>query len=155
MQTESGQGSWLSKRPTRGLVNIQVTLAARLFLERRGARSHRGGSVFSRSSVLNRQLELLKAMLEAADPRPLLARPVHEAAVTLLARAWTLKPLEVAHLEEILAKVEGLDTVLAAADIERQEFLAAIAGLTFWEKCALVDLAVQSHAPGAALEAPE
>lgn len=135
--------------------NIQLGTADIVFLERRGARSHRGGSEFSRSSVLHRLIEGMRALVEDADPRPRLTPAVYQAVVTLLPAGWTLKPLEIHHLEEVLARAPELAEVAAQAGLEPPALLAAVAALSFAEKYALVDLAIQAHAPAAAAARPE
>jgi hypothetical protein len=131
-------------------INLQLGPADVVFLERRGARSHRGGGEFSRSAVLHRAVQGLRAVLEHADPRPHLPAAMFAAAVELLPTAWTLKPLEIQHLGEVMARMPGFSSILAKAGVEQQAFLEAISALGFAEKFALVDLAVQAHAPAAA-----
>jgi hypothetical protein len=135
--------------------NVQVGSSDLRYLERRGARSHRGGSLFSRSSVLSRALRNLAAVLEEADPRPRLPPAVYETAIGLLREGWLLVPMEVSHLDEVLAKAEGFNQSLGAAGIETKVFLDAILALPFVAKCALVDQAIQVHAPGAAVDEAE
>jgi hypothetical protein len=135
--------------------NVQLGTADIVFLERRGARSHRGGSEFSRSSVLHRVIQGQRALLEAADPRPRLAPAACEAAVALLPAGWTLKPLEIQHLEEVLEHAADFAQVVVKAGLEVRAFLDAVAALSFAEKFALVDLAIQAHAPAAASAKPE
>jgi hypothetical protein len=136
-------------------INLQLGPADVVFLERRGARSHRGGGEFSRSAVLHRAIQNLRALLEDADPRPRLPAAVFAAAVELLPTAWNLKPLEIKHLEEVLARAPEFPSVLRSGGLEARAFLDAIAALGFPEKFALVDLAVQAHAPAAAGVRPE
>jgi hypothetical protein len=134
--------------------NVQLGSSELGFIERRGARSHRGGSAFSRSAVLSRALIMLNALLEDADPKPRLPPAVKEVAIGALTTPWTLKPLEVRHLEDVLAAAGAeLDRLLQGASLERGVVLETVAGLSFAEKCALVDLAIQAHAPGAAMAA--
>jgi hypothetical protein len=147
MHSKERRLTLVSSRTRPQLTNVQLGTEGLKLIERRGARAHRGGSAFSRSSALLRQLRLLEALLEDADPRPRLARRVYETAIAALRRGWNLKPLEIRHLDEVLARAQGLEEALAAARLERREFLDSIKALSFAEKCALVDLAVQAHAP--------
>jgi hypothetical protein len=135
--------------------NVQLGTADLVFLERRGARSHRGGSVFSRASVLSRLIQGHRALLEHADPRPRLPPGVFEAAVALLPAGWTLKPLEIEQLEKVLARAGEMAEVAARAKLDPRAIVDAVAALSFAEKFALVDLAIQSHAPAAAAARPE
>jgi hypothetical protein len=131
-------------------INLQLGPADVVFLERRGARSHRGGGEFSRSAVLHRAIQGLRTVLENADPRPRLSPAVYAAAIELLPTAWTLKPLEIQHLGEVIQGTPEFASVLSRSKLEAKAFVAAIAALSFAEKFALVDLAVQTHAPAAA-----
>jgi hypothetical protein len=124
------------------------------FLERRGARSLRGGSVFSRTSVLHRFIQGYRALLEHHDPRLRLPPPLYEAAVALLSAGWSLKPLEIEQLEVVFARADGLADAAAKAGVEPRALLDAVAALTFSEKFVLVDLAIQAHAPAAAAVQP-
>src|ERR1700694_1945990 len=122
------------------------------FLERRGAVSHRGKGTFNRSAVLHRELQLLRALLRRYDPLAsgALPEPMHDLAVRLLPEPWTLKPLEVDHMAELLATAPGFAAETAAAGVEPAAFLAAITSLSFAEKVALLDHALQHQAPAAA-----
>jgi hypothetical protein len=135
--------------------NVQLTTGDLAFLERRGARSLRGGSVFSRTSVLHRFIQGHRALLEHFDPRPRLPAAVFDAAVALLDTGWTLKPLEIEHLEVVLSRAPGLAGAAAQAGIEPRALLDAVTALSFPEKFALVDLAIQVHAPAAASVRPD
>jgi hypothetical protein len=124
-----------------------------VFLEKRGAVARRGRGTFSRSAVLRRELQLLRALLRHYDPLKAagLPREVHDLAVRLLPEPWTLtKPVELRNLADLLAHVPELEAELAAAGLEREAFLAAIAGLGFAEKVALLDHALLLQAPDAA-----
>jgi hypothetical protein len=135
--------------------NVQLDPGDLAFLEGRGARSQRGGSVFSRASVLNRCIQGHRALLHHADPRPRLPPPVFDAAVALLTAGWTLKPLEIEHLEVVLSRTAGLAEAAAKAGVEARALLDAVAALSFPEKFALVDLAIQVHASAAAAVQPD
>jgi hypothetical protein len=135
--------------------NLQVETADVSFLELRGARSHRGHGDFSRSAVLHRQLRGLRALLEHADPRPRLPPAVYQAAIDLLPAAWELSAFEIELLDQILARAPGYAALLAERGVEEPAFHAAIAALSFFEKYALTDLAVQAHAPAASEARPE
>jgi hypothetical protein len=74
--------------------------------------------------------------------------------VALLTAGWSLKPLEIEHLETVLARADGLADSAAQAGVEPPALLAAVAALTFSEKFVLVDLAIQTHAPAAAAVQP-
>lgn len=122
------------------------------FLEQRGAVSHRGKGTFNRSAVLHRELQLLRALLRRYDPRVSAALPeaMHGLAVRLLPEPWSLKPLEVDHMAELLATAPGFASEAAAAGVDPAAFLAAITALSFAEKVALLDHALQHQAPAAA-----
>jgi hypothetical protein len=142
------------RRPMGKVSGKHVELGAweRDFLALRGARSHRGGGEFSRSVVVDRLFTMLKALLENADPRQSLPQAVYEVAITLLPQGWLLKPLEVRYLDEVLAAAEGFEQSLESAGMDRRVLLEAVAGLSFAEKYALVDLAVQAHAAAGAAD---
>jgi hypothetical protein len=122
------------------------------FLERRGAVSHRGKGTFNRSAVLHRELQLLRALLRRYDPlaSAALPEPMHDLVVRLLPEPWSLKPLEVDHMAELLAAAPTFAADCAAADVDPAAFLAAITALSFVEKAALLDHALQYQAPAAA-----
>jgi hypothetical protein len=135
-------------------INLQLGPSDVVFLEKRGARSHRGGNEFSRSAVLHRVIQGLRAVLENSDPRPRLPGKLFQAAVELLPTGWTLKPLEIQHLEEVLERAPDFAKVLGDAQVKAPAFVEAISALSFAEKFALVDLAIQTHAPAAAAARP-
>jgi hypothetical protein len=134
--------------------NIQLSPADLVFLEVRGARSRRGGSPFSRRSVLRRLIQSHGSLLEHADPRPRLPPAIFEAAVALLTAGWTLNPFEIELLEVVLSRTAGFAKVAAQAGVEPRALLAAVAALSFPEKFALVDLAIQAHASAAPAARP-
>jgi hypothetical protein len=82
----------------------------------------------------------------AADPRVKLAAAVYEVAVASRERADLLKPLEMEHVEKLVARAKGLRRLAEGAG--PAAVVEAIAGLSFAEKCALVDLAVQAAVGG-------
>jgi hypothetical protein len=130
---------------------LQVTLKTVAFLHKRGARSHRGGSEFCRSAVLNRAVHSLDFLLDRSDPRKTghLPDDLCRLAVRLLAAPWALTAFEVQHLGTFLARSPALAAAAAEAGIEPAAFLAALDALTLAEKFALVDLAAQEHGPAA------
>jgi hypothetical protein len=134
--------------------NIQLSPADLVFLEARGARSKRGGSPFSRQSVRHRLIQGHRSLLEHADPRPRLPPAIFEVALALLTAGWTLNPFEIELLEVVLSRAAELANVAAQAGVEPRTLLAAIAALSFPEKFALVDLAIQAHAPAAPAARP-
>src|ERR1700726_2333025 len=95
--------------------SIQMTAAHQLFLEERGARSHRGGSAFSRSSVIGRALEELTLCLKWTDPRRTRGFPetMHEVLVRRLPEPWSLKPYEIEAVEGFLARSDGFHALAA------------------------------------------
>ncbi|HVT14720.1 MAG TPA: hypothetical protein VHQ90_00885 [Thermoanaerobaculia bacterium] len=117
------------------------------FLTRRGARSQRGWSPFSRSAVLHRTMQTHRLLLEHCDPRKTrgLSEDMHLLAVGLLPEPWTLSRFEVQHLAKRFALSPDLAAEAGGAGIEVEDFLAAITALTFPEKLALVDQAIQAH----------
>jgi hypothetical protein len=124
-----------------------------VFLERRGALSHRGARTFSRSAVLHRELQLLRAMLAHYDPQRTGALSAEMAALAarLLPEPWLIKPAAVEHLALRLQEAPGLAAESAAAGVEPAALIAAVAALGLGEKAALLDLALQVQAPAAAL----
>ncbi|HVT61466.1 MAG TPA: hypothetical protein VHR45_24095 [Thermoanaerobaculia bacterium] len=122
---------------------------------RPGARPNRGGGTFNRSAVLQRSLAMLRAVLERSDPRLTRQLPedIHALAVELLEEPWALTAFEIDNLAAFLDRTGDFARALAANVIPRQDFLQAISALTFAEKAALVDAAIQRHAPKAAMVA--
>jgi hypothetical protein len=131
---------------------VQISPATITLITRRGARSSRGGGDFARSAVLNRSVAMLQSILEQSDPRRTrrLPEPLHALAVELLAEPWALTPFEIERLPTFLEHTHAFTAGLAAHHLDRQAFLEALAALTFAEKAALVDAAIQVHAPQAA-----
>jgi hypothetical protein len=136
---------------------IQIAPTDVGFLEKRGARSHRGGGEFSRSAVLHRSLQVLRNILDYSDPRKTrgFAPELHELAIQLLRSPWNLTSFEVEHLPTILERAPDFAAATAEAGVEAGSFLAEISSFTFPEKVALVDHAIQMHAPAASAAAPE
>jgi hypothetical protein len=134
------------------LTTIQIGPGDVAFLERRGARSHRGGGEFSRSAALQRSLATLRAVLEDSDPlgHGRISAAQRDLVVRLLPAPWAMTAFEVEHLDGYLERAEGYAEALRAAGVEAGELAAAVAALTFCEKLALVDQAVQEKAPAAA-----
>ena len=130
----------------------QITTADLIFLERRGARSQRGPGTFGRSSVLHRELQLLRALLTHYDPRRTRGMPEehHQLVVRLLPEPWLLRPTDVHHLANRLQEAPGFAAAAAAAGVDAAALLAAVAALDFGEKAALLDHALQEQAPAAA-----
>jgi hypothetical protein len=127
---------------------VQLDLPGTEFLARRGARPHRGGGPFAQSMVLRRCLRTLGSILERADPYasgrlPAALRPVIAAS---LPDAWDLSPYEVERLGHRLARVPGFTDALVAAGLDPDATVAAMTALSFPEKWATVDLAVQDQA---------
>jgi hypothetical protein len=131
---------------------IQIGRGDVVFLERRGARSHRGGDTFSRSATLQRSLATLRAVLEHCDPlrNGRISPAQRDFVVRLLPAPWAMTPFEVEHLVSYLARPRGYEEALRAAALDPVELHTALAALTFSEKMALVDQAVQAQAPAAA-----
>jgi hypothetical protein len=136
---------------------VQITAADLAFLERRGARSHRGGGTFSRSVVLHRTLQMLRDCLDQFDPRKTRGMPdeMHRLVVQELPEPWTLKSFEVEHLALILERAPGFAAAAAAARVDPAAVLATVAAMSYAEKLALVDHALQEQAPAAAAASPE
>jgi hypothetical protein len=137
--------------------SIQMTAAHRRFLEKRGARSHRGGSVFSRSAVVERALDGLGLYLKWTDPRKTRGFPeaMHTALVRRLPEPWTLKPYEIETLEGFLRRSAEFLEVTAADGVDPEALLEAIGAMTVPEKVTLVDQAVLAQAPAMADTSPE
>jgi hypothetical protein len=119
------------------------------FLEKRGARSHRGGGEFSRSVVLGRMLDTWQSVLKLHDPRTTRALPeaIHQLVLQALPEPWKLKQFEIEHLEIVLAGLPGFDAAARAAGLDPAEVVAALAQLEFVEKVVLADHATLAQAP--------
>lgn len=130
----------------------KVHPADALFLEKRGAFSHRGARTFSRSAVLHREIQWLRALLAACDPRRAgLSAEMAALAARLVPEPWLTKPASVEHLALRLQEAPGLAAEEAAAGVDPSALVMAVAALGSAEKIALLDLALQEQAPGAAL----
>jgi hypothetical protein len=70
--------------------------------------------------------------------------------VAVLSAGWSLKPLEIEHLEQVLERAPGFAEAAAKAGVEPRALLDAVAALSFSEKYVLVDFAIQAHAPAVA-----
>lgn len=136
---------------------IRMRAAHRRFLEKRGARSHRGGSAFSRSAVFDRSLEELALYLKWTDPRKTRGFPevMHTVLVRRLPDPWTLKPYEIETLEACLRRSTEFLEAVAADGVDAEALLAAIGAMTVPEKVNLVDQAVLAQAPAMADTSPE
>ncbi|HVT14667.1 MAG TPA: hypothetical protein VHQ90_00610 [Thermoanaerobaculia bacterium] len=134
------------------LTTIQIAPGDIAFLERRGARAHRGGGEFSRSAALQRSLATLRAVLEDCDPlrHGRISATQRDLVVRLLPVPWAMTAFEVEHLGGYLEHARGYAEALRAAGVEAAELAAALAALSFCEKMALVDQAIQEKAPAAA-----
>jgi hypothetical protein len=136
---------------------IRMKAVHQRFLEMRGARSHRGGSPFSRSAVFERALEELVLYLKWTDPRKTRGFPeaMHAALARHLPNPWTLKHYEIENLEGVLrGSPEFLDAI-AADGVDPKALLDAIGAMTVPEKLSLVDEAVLAQAPQMADTSPE
>jgi hypothetical protein len=133
-------------------ITARIMPADCAFLEARGAVSLRGAHTFSRSAVLRREIDVLRALLDHYDPRrgTALPEPMLRLATRLLAEPWLIKPAAVEHLALRLQEAPGFAAQARAAGIDPAALVAAVAGLSFGEKAALLDLAVQEQAAGAA-----
>ncbi len=136
---------------------VQITPADVRFLEKRGARSHRGGGPFSRSVALHRALQMLGDVLDHSDPRRTRALPeaMHQAIVRVLPEPWNLKAFEVEHLATILERAPGFAAGAITAGVEPTALLATVTALSFPEKLALLDHALQEQGPAAAAATPD
>jgi hypothetical protein len=130
----------------------QIQEADAIFLERRGAIAHRGARTFSRSSVLHRELQQLRALLVHYDPRRTsgMSEEMHRLVVRLLPEPWTLKPTAVEHLALRLQEAPAFAVTVAAAGVDPAALVDTVAALGFGEKVALLDHALQEQAPAAA-----
>jgi hypothetical protein len=135
----------------------KVHPADMVFLERRGALSHRGARTFSRSAVLHREMQQLRALLAHYDPRRggALSEEMTALAARLLPEPWLIKPASVEHLALRLQEAPGFAAESAAAGIDPAALVAAVAALGLGEKFALLDLALQQQAPAAAMAEEE
>ena len=136
---------------------LQIAAPDVAFLARRGARSHRGGGTFSRSVVLHRALQMFRDCLEHSDPRRTrdMPEPMHRLLTELIPAPWDLKAFEIDHLALLLERAPGFAAAAQAAAIDPAALLATLAPLTFAEKLALVDHAIQLQSPAASAASPE
>jgi hypothetical protein len=143
--------------PRRNQTTIQVTARDVAFLERRGGRSHRGGGEFSRSAVFHRVVNMFDMVLLHADPlrNRRISAAQHELVTRHLSEPWAMTAFEIEHLESYLARGAGFAEAARAAGIDPAELSATLAGLSFYEKMALVDQASQAQSPAAAAAVPE
>ncbi|HVT56899.1 MAG TPA: hypothetical protein VHR45_00740 [Thermoanaerobaculia bacterium] len=125
------------------------------FLAQRGGRSHRGPGDFSRSAILHRSLDHLRLLLAHHDPlkNGRLSPEQHELAIHVLPEPWKLRAFEIEHLEGVIERAPDFAAALAAKRMKPEKFLAAIGALTFGEKLALLDQAMQAQGPAAAAAA--
>src|ERR1700674_865611 len=136
---------------------IRMRAAHRRFLEKRGARSHRGGSAFSRSAVVERALEELALYLKWTDPRKTRGFPeaMHMVLVRHLPEPWQLTPHEIETLEGFLRRSSEFLEAIAADGVDPEALLDAIGAMAVPEKVSLVDQAVLAQAPAMADTSPE
>ena len=142
--------------PTKN-TTIQLSVADITFLERRGARSHRGGGEFSRSVVLHRMLQTMRSVFEASDPRKTrgMSAEVYSLVTRLLPEAWTMRPFEVEHVGTVVARAPGFAEAAKEAGLDPAKVITELDAMSFAEKAALVDQAVQAQAPAASAAMPE
>jgi hypothetical protein len=139
-------------------ISVEMTAAQVRFLEKRGARAHRGpGATFSRSVVLGRMLDYLRMYQESSDPRRTrgLPEPMYQVLVRRLPEPWTLRRLDIETLEAFLARSAKFMAAVEAAKVAPAALLAAVEAMSLAEKVTLVDHAVQVQAPAAAGASPE
>jgi hypothetical protein len=133
-------------------ITARIIPADCVFLEARGAVSLRGAHTFSRSAVLHREIQVLRALLDHYDPRRggVLPEPMLRLAVRLLPEPWLIKPAAIEHLALRLQEAPGFAAQAKAAGVDPAALVAAVGALSFGEKAALLDLAVQEQGPAAA-----
>lgn len=121
------------------------------FLEARGAFSRRGARTFSRSAVLQQQMQLLLELLVHYDPRRTSAMPevMFQLVARLLPEPWLIKPSSVEHLALRLQETPNFAARVREAGVDPAELVATVAALGFGEKVALLDHALQHQAPAA------
>jgi hypothetical protein len=73
----------------------------------------------------------------------------------LLPEPWALKVFEVEQMPTLLARVPSFAATAAAAGVDVAALMSLLADLSFGEKMALVDHALQEQAPAAAAATPE
>jgi hypothetical protein len=136
---------------------VQIPPEVVRFLEKRGARSQRGHSEFSRSAVLHRSMIALRTFLADCDPQMTGKLSAEQArlAVRLLPSPWRLSAFEVEHLAALLEGQPDFAAAAAEEGVETAPFLAAVAALSRPERLALIDQAVQERAPAASAAVPE
>jgi hypothetical protein len=124
------------------------------FLGARGGLSLRGAHTFSRSAVLNRHLQLMAAVLQRCDPRSTgaMSEEMVELVTRLLPKPWTIDPVAVEHLALRVQEAPDFAARVSAAGVDPAALIAAVGALGYCEKAALLDLALQAHAPAAAQE---
>lgn len=135
---------------TGGTTQVQAPVLR--FLEKRGALSNRGARTFSRSAVLNREMQFLRALLVHYDPHRTGA--MSEEMVALVARLlpdpWLITAATVENLALRVQEAPSFAAKVKEAGIDPADLVAAVAALSFVEKMALLDQALQHQAPAAA-----
>jgi hypothetical protein len=119
--------------------SIQIEAADVAFLERRGARSQRGGGEFSRSVVLHRAIRTLGRLLEECDPRRTRRMPEAEHAFLsrILPEPWALTAYEIDQLADRMGRTPGFRAAATEAGLDPDALLA-----TLGEALALVERAL-------------
>lgn len=111
-------------------------------LQERGAAGDRGPS-----EVLRRRLEMLDSLIIHCDPRITRGFPdaYFDFLVSYLTAPWSLPADRIMGLEAYIAQKPGFQQAAERAGIDPAELRAAIRGLSFAEKLALIDAAEAHH----------
>jgi hypothetical protein len=140
-------------------VQVKVPVNDRMldFLNRLGARSDKGRSRWSFANVVREQFDLFLTALDESDPRLTRGFPqnYYDLTVELLTEPWSLNSTTIKILDAYISMLPNSKALLAEAHVEREAFLAAIAGLTFAERLHLVEAAHVRHAPRVEPGSPE
>ncbi len=131
---------------------VRLNQSEEIFLAARGGLSLRGAHTFSRSAVLDRHVQLLLAMLERSDPRRTgtMSEEMVQVVARLLPEPWAIRPPAVEHLALRLQEAPDFAARVEEAGLEPTVLVATVAALSYCEKAALLDLALQAQAPAAA-----
>src|SRR5260370_41697813 len=118
---------------TGGTTELQAPVLR--FLEKRGAISHRGARTFSRSAVLNREMQFLRALLTHYDPHRTggLSEELVDLVARLLPEPWLITSGTVENLALRLQEAPNFAAKVREAGVDPAELVVAVAALRFGE----------------------
>ncbi|MDP9121781.1 MAG: hypothetical protein M3O15_10520 [Acidobacteriota bacterium] len=126
---------------------VHAERAVVAFLEKRGARSSRGGGNFNRSRMLKQAILMLESVFQKSDPRAKMSEELLKAAFQVLDAPWDMRTFDLEHLEVFVRTRPEFGSLRPKV---REDLVRAVGTLTFAERAALLDLALQHHGPDAA-----